>query len=163
VRVVPRIEGVAVTALREIRDERGAVLHMLRCDAPDFRAFGECYVSEIVPGAIKAWKRHQRQTQNLAVPLGRVRFVLYDARASSATHGCLEIIELGRPDAYARLRIPPMLFYGFACISALPALVVNCTDIPHDPAESDSLGPEELAGGAALELLRAPAPAAAGR
>ncbi len=162
-KIVTRIEGLAVTPLREIRDERGAVLHVLRSDAADFCAFGECYLSEVVPGAIKAWKRHHRQTQNLAVPIGRVRFVIYDARVSSATHGCLEVIELGRPDAYARLRIPPMLFYGFACTSALPALVVNCTDIPHDPAESDSLGLEELAGGAALELLRTPAPAAVGR
>jgi dTDP-4-dehydrorhamnose 3,5-epimerase len=156
-KIVTRIEGLAVTPLREIRDERGAVLHMLRSDASDFRGFGECYLSEVLPGAVKGWKRHQRQTQNLAVPAGRVRFVIYDARAPSATHGCLEVIELGRPDAYARLRIPPMLYYGFACIGALPALVVNCTDIPHDPAESDSLGLEDLAAGAALEQLRAPA------
>ena len=149
------IAGVVVTPLREIRDERGAVLHMLRADAADFRGFGECYFSEVLPGAIKAWKRHHRQTQNLAVPTGRVKFVICDTRSSSATHGRLDVIELGRPDAYARLRIPPMVFYGFICTSELPALVVNCTDLPHDPAESDSLALDELAGGRAVELLRA--------
>ncbi len=149
------ITGLVVTPLREIRDARGAVLHMLRADAPDFQRFGECYFSEIAPGAVKGWKRHRRQTQNLAVPIGRVRFVIYDTRASSSTHGCLDVIELGRPDAYARLRIPPMLFYGFTCTSELAALVVNCADLPHDPVESDSLGLEDLAGGRALELLRA--------
>jgi dTDP-4-dehydrorhamnose 3,5-epimerase len=148
------IAGVVITPLREIRDGRGAVLHMLRTDAADFRAFGECYFSEVAPMAIKAWKRHHRQTQNLAVPVGRVRFVIYDARESSATCGCLEVVELGRPDAYARLCIPPMLFYGFTCTSEFPALVVNCTDIPHDSAESDTLALEALADGRALELLR---------
>jgi dTDP-4-dehydrorhamnose 3,5-epimerase len=148
------IAGVMITPLREISDGRGAVLHMLRADAADFRSFGECYFSELAPAAIKAWKRHRRQTQNLAVPVGRVRFVIYDARESSSTRGCLEVVELGRPDAYARLCIPPMLFYGFTCTSELPALVVNCTDIPHDPAESDTLALEELADGRALELLR---------
>lgn len=149
------IAGVVVTPLREIRDARGAVLHMLRADAPDFLGFGECYFSELLPGALKGWKRHHRQTQNLAVPIGHVRFVICDTRSSSATHGRLEVIELGRPDAYARLRIPPMVFYGFTCTSEVPALVVNCADLPHDPAESDSLALDELAGGRGLEFLRA--------
>lgn len=131
------IDGVIVTELRQISDERGAVLHMLRCDAPEFVRFGECYFSEVWPGAIKAWKRHHGQTQELAVPMGRIRMVIYDDRVSSPTRGNLRVLELGRPDAYVRLRIPPDLWYGFTCVSAMPALLVNCTDLPHDPAESD--------------------------
>jgi len=132
------IDGLAFTALREIADARGAVLHMLRCDASDFTRFGECYFSEIVPGAVKAWKCHREQTQNLAVPVGRVRIVIYDERRGSATWGKLRTLELGRPDAYGRLRIPPGLWYGFRCISSIPALVANCSDLPHDPADSES-------------------------
>jgi dTDP-4-dehydrorhamnose 3,5-epimerase len=150
----PTIEGLALVPLRTIVDERGAVLHMLRTDAPDFRAFGECYFSEVNPGTVKGWKRHRRQTQNLAVPVGRVRFVLYDARVASVTRGVLNEVELGRPDAYARLHIPPMVFYGFICISDRPALVANCTDLPHDPDEGEVLALEALDGGRALHLLR---------
>lgn len=131
------IDGVCCTQLRQIGDERGVVLHMLRCDAPEFRTFGECYFSEVMPGAVKAWKRHNFQTQNLAVPVGRVRFVIYDDRASSSTNGQLQSVELGRPDAYMRLQIPPGLWYGFACISSVPALVANCVDIPHDPVDNE--------------------------
>ncbi len=148
------IAGLTLTPLREIRDDRGAVLHMLRADAPEFDGFGECYFSEVAPGAVKAWKMHRRQIQNLAVPVGRVRFVIYDDRDSSGTRGRLEALDLGRPDAYLRLRIPPMLVYGFACIGATPALVVNCASMPHDPSESESLRPEVPADGRALELLR---------
>lgn len=132
-----RIEGVTLTKLREIGDERGTVLHMLRSDAPDFTCFGECYFSEVSPGASKAWKRHRAQTQNLAVPVGRIRIAIYDDREGSATRGNLQVLELGRPDAYLRLRVPPGLWYGFQCISATPALLANCADLPHDPAESE--------------------------
>ena len=82
-----KIHGVAIVALREMVNESGNVLHMLRNDAPDFTKFGECYFSEILPGAIKAWKLHHEQTQNLAVPVGRVRLVIYDDREGSSTRG----------------------------------------------------------------------------
>jgi dTDP-4-dehydrorhamnose 3,5-epimerase len=131
------IEGVTTLELREFADELGSVLHMLRADDPDFINFGECYFSEVLPGAIKAWKLHREQTQNLAVPVGRVRLVIYDDRVGSSTRRNLQIQELGRPDAYIRVKIPPGLWYGFACIGHTPALLANCADLPHDPTESD--------------------------
>ncbi len=131
------IAGVILTELKQIHDERGAVLHMLRNDAPTFTHFGECYFSEILPGAIKAWKRHRLQTQNLAVPVGKIRMVLYDDRPQSTTRGQIQELELGRPDAYYRITIPKNLWYGFTGISENPALIANCTDSPHDPNESE--------------------------
>jgi len=138
-----RIEGVVITELRQITDERGSVLHMLRCDAPEFVRFGECYFSELLPGAIKAWKRNQKQTQHLAVPVGRVRLVIYDDRESSPTRRTLQVLELGRPDAYKRVRIPPGLWYGFACIGPVPALLANCSDLPHDPSTNELRSEDE--------------------
>lgn len=131
------IDGLLLTKLCQIGDARGAVLHMLRCDAPEFTRFGECYFSEVLPGAVKAWKRHRVQTQNLAVPVGRIRIAIYDDRPGSATRGRLQVLELGRPDAYLRLRIPVGLWYGFSCIGEVPALLANCADSPHDPKESE--------------------------
>ena len=131
------IDGVLVTGLRQVVDERGAVLHHMRSDAPEFTTFGECYFSEMIPGAVKAWKRHSEQTQHLAVPIGRVRFVIYDDRELSPTNGSLEVVELGRPDHYNRLRIPKDLWYGFTCLSDKPALIANCTDQPHDPTDTE--------------------------
>ncbi len=130
------IEGVVTTKLKQFTDERGSVLHMLRND-DSFSNFGECYFSEVFPGAVKAWKFHHEQTQQLAVPVGRIKCVIYDDRELSPTKGYVQIIELGRPDSYLRLMIPPMLWYGFTCISNVPALLVNCTDIPHNPHESE--------------------------
>ena len=137
VKDMPHIDGVTITELRQIGDERGAVLHMMRCDAPEFVRFGECYFSEIVPGAVKAWKRHRAQSQNLVVPVGRIRLVIYDGREQSASRGQTMVLEMGRPDAYLRVGIPKGLWYGFACISATPALLVNCADLPHDPSDNE--------------------------
>jgi dTDP-4-dehydrorhamnose 3,5-epimerase len=130
------IEGVSLFPLCEIADERGSVLHVLRSDAPDFTKFGECYLSEIVPGAVKAWKKHTLQTQNITVPVGRIRIVLYDNRETSSSNGKLEIFEIGRPDAYIRIKISPGIWYGFTCLSQQKAMLINCADIPHSPAES---------------------------
>lgn len=131
------ITGVLITPLREIADDRGSVLHMLRCDADDFTRFGECYFSEVLPGAVKAWKKHTIQTQNISVPVGRILLVIFDGRETSDTRNVLMKIELGRPDAYQRVKIPPGVWYGFACISASPALLVNCADYPHTQSESE--------------------------
>jgi dTDP-4-dehydrorhamnose 3,5-epimerase len=132
------IDGVALSELKEFRDQRGAVLQMLRADSPQFLGFGECYFSEVFPGVIKAWKRHHLQTQQIAVPVGRIRMVIFDARPTSLTKGELLVIELGRPDAYVRISIPPGVWYGFQCMSTVPALLANCADLPHDPAEIES-------------------------
>lgn len=131
------IRGVTITPLKVISDDRGAVLHMLRNDAAEFSQFGECYFSEVLPGMFKGWKRHSLQTQQLAVPVGRIRLVIYDDREGSPTCGEMMNLELGRPDGYARVSIAPGIWYGFGCIGATPALLANCPDLPHDPGESE--------------------------
>jgi dTDP-4-dehydrorhamnose 3,5-epimerase len=133
------IEGVIVQPLSQIADNRGSVLHMMTRDSELLKQFGEVYFSEIHPGKIKAWKRHKKQTQNLAVPLNKIRLVIYDNRSSPSTHGKIAEYELGRPDHYYLVHIPPMLWYGFQTFSDATALIANCADQPHDPEETESL------------------------
>ena len=131
--------GVLRIPLAEIATPGGPVLRMVRAGEAHFLGCGEVYFSEVEPGAIKAWKRHTRQTQQLTVPRGRIRVVLHDQRADSPTADSLLVLELGRPDSYALLRIPPGVCYGFAALGAETALICNCPDLPHDPAESSKL------------------------
>ena len=130
------IAGVVLQELAVIPAEGGPVLRMLRPDWPLFAGFGELYFSEVAPGAVKAWKLHSRQTQHLAVPVGRLKLAIYDPRPDSATSGQIREYILGRPDCYRLLRIPPGLWYGFMAIGPEEALICNCADLPHDPAES---------------------------
>ena len=134
-----KIEGANIVSLKQIEDERGAVLHMMRSDSPSFSRFGEVYFSIVNPGVVKAWKRHKEMTQNFAVPIGRIRLVLFDERADLPSKGQFEEIILGRPDRYFLICIPPMVWYGFQGISEIPALMANCSDLPHDPNESEQL------------------------
>lgn len=133
------IAGVEVHPLRIIADARGAVLHMIRADNPRFAPFGEIYFSEAAPGVVKAWKRHRKMTQRFAVPEGRIRLAIYDDRQGCATQGALQVLELGRPDAYHLVIVPALLWYGFAAMGERPALMANCADLPHDPAEYELL------------------------
>ena len=132
------IDGVTITGLSIFHDERGAVMHMLRCDDPLFTKFGEVYFSLINPKIIKAWKKHTRMTQLFAVPSGNIKLVIMDDRETSSTNGQIQEILLGEK-AYHLVRIPPGLWYGFSCLGKVPALVANCTDIPHDPKETEHL------------------------
>ena len=131
------IEGLLITPTKIISTIGGDVFHAMKKSDLGYAGFGEAYFSTIEPNAIKAWKRHSTQTQNLAVPVGRIRLVVYDDRKVSATQGQVQVKELGRPDAYFRIQIPPELWYGFSCISVTPALLANCADLPHDPKESE--------------------------
>ena len=134
------IEGVRVTPLRQISDERGKVMHMLRSDASDFPGFGEVYFSTVFPGAIKAWHIHSRMTLNYAVPHGRIKFVLYDDREASKTRGELQEFFLG-PDNYYLVTVPPLVWNGFKGLGTEMAIVANCASIPHDPTEIDRRDP----------------------
>lgn len=113
-------------------------MHFLRNDEPSFTTFGEVYFSETLPDIVKGWKRHKRMTQRFVVPVGRVRFVLHDDRHGSPSKGLTQEVLLGRPGGYAMLVVPPLVWYGFAAIGDRPALIANCSDIAHDPAESES-------------------------
>ncbi|PIW30992.1 MAG: dTDP-4-dehydrorhamnose 3,5-epimerase [Rhodospirillales bacterium CG15_BIG_FIL_POST_REV_8_21_14_020_66_15] len=138
------IHGVVVTPLSIIRDGRGAVMHMLRADAPHFTAFGEIYFTTVDPGAVKAWKRHREMTLNLCCVVGTVRLALFDDRDGSATRGAVQEIVLS-PDvvaAYCLVTVPPGIWTGFACAGDTPALMANCASLPHDPTEADGLPAE---------------------
>ncbi|MCX8130836.1 MAG: dTDP-4-dehydrorhamnose 3,5-epimerase family protein [Clostridia bacterium] len=128
------IEGVRITPLRKIPDERGMIMHMLRSDSPNFEKFGEIYFSVVNPEAIKAWHLHKEMTLNYAVVSGMIKFVLYDDRKDSPTRGELQEMFIGE-DNYVLVTVPPFIYNGFKGIGVKPAIVANCATIPHDPNE----------------------------
>jgi dTDP-4-dehydrorhamnose 3,5-epimerase len=131
---VSEIDGMRVTPLRRIPDERGAVLHMLRADSEGFERFGEIYFSMVYPGAVKAWHLHQEMTLNYAVPVGMVKLVCYDDRDGSPTRGNLVELHTGELE-YALVTIPPLVWNGFKGEGTIPALVANCATVAHTPDE----------------------------
>ena len=128
------IEGVVITPLRQIFDERGKVMHMLRKDSPVFSEFGEIYFSCTYPGAIKAWHLHKEMTLNYAVIHGSIKCVLFDDRPNSKTRGCVEEYFLS-PENYSLITVPPLVWNGWKGVGGETSIVANCATIPHDPNE----------------------------
>ncbi len=128
------IDGVIVTPLRQIIDERGKVMHMLREDSPTFSRFGEIYFSCTNPGAIKAWHLHKQMTLNYACLDGQIKFVLFDDRPDSKTRGCVQELFLS-PENYCLVTVPPLIWNGFKGIGLKASIVANCATLPHDPDE----------------------------
>lgn len=124
------IDGVIVTPLRQILDDRGKVMHMLRADSPNFEKFGEIYFSCVYPNAIKAWHIHKEMVLNYAVPFGNIKIVLYDDRPQSSTKGEIQEIFLG-PDNYCLLTVPPRVWNGFQGLGTQMSIVANCASLPH--------------------------------
>jgi dTDP-4-dehydrorhamnose 3,5-epimerase len=134
------IDGVALIPLRRIADERGAILHMLRCDAPHFRGFGEIYFSLVNPKAVKAWHRQHVMIRHYAVPCGAAKIVLYDDRRDSPSAGEVQEVLLGEEN-YQLLVIPPLIWSGFTALADRPALIADCATLPHDPAQASRRDP----------------------
>ena len=127
-------KAVTVTPLRTIPVLGGDVLHAIKSSDNEFVGFGEAYFSEVEPSKVKAWKRHQSMTLNLVVPIGEIRFVLFDDRLEGHQ-------EYGEyylsPRKYSRLTIPPMVWVGFQGLSKTNSLLLNVADLTHDPEEVD--------------------------
>lgn len=134
------IHGVKITPLRQIPDERGTILHMLRNDAPHFVQFGEIYFSCVYPNAIKAWHVHKIMTLNYAVVTGMIKMVLYDDRADSPTRGELQELFVGERN-YCLVTVPPLVWNGFKGIATGTAIVANCATHPHTADEIERLDP----------------------
>ena len=134
------IEGVLVVPLRQIPDESGKIMHMLRADAEHFEKFGEVYFSVSYPGVIKGWHLHTRQTQNYAVLSGMIKLVLYDPREDSPTKGELMELFIGE-DNYCLVKIPTGVTNGYKTIGVKPAVLANCATEPHDPDEMLRIDP----------------------
>lgn len=134
------IDGVIIKPLKQIPDERGKIMHMLRCDDPAFERFGEIYFSVVNPGAIKAWHIHKEMTLNYAVVTGMIKLVLYDDRERSKTKGELMELFIGE-DNYCLVTVPPMVVNGFKGIGVKPAIVANCATVPHRPDEIVRIDP----------------------
>lgn len=134
------IKDVVITPLRQILDERGKVMHMLKISDPSFQQFGEIYFSCVYPGAVKGWHIHKTMTLNYAVPHGHIKFALYDDRPESPTYGEIQELFLGS-DNYCLVTVPPMIWNGFKGIGEEMAIVANCATLPHDPNEIDRRDP----------------------
>ena len=134
------IDGVKIIPLKQIADERGKVMQMLKATDPHFIRFGEIYFSCAWPGTVKAWHLHKTMTLNNAVIAGWAKLVLYDGRPKSLTRGEIQEIFLGE-DNYCLTQIPPGVTNGYKAYGEKMVILANCATEPHDPNEIVHIDP----------------------
>ena len=130
------IKDVLIPKLDVIDTPGGNVMHGMKETSIGYSGFGEAYFSQVNESAIKAWKRHKNMTLNLVVPVGKIKFVLFDDRDESNIR--FQEIIISR-DNYCRLTVPPMVWMGFQGLSSEESMLLNIANIEHDPGEVDRL------------------------
>ena len=135
------LAAIRVTPLSRIETAGGDVLHAMKQNDAGFVGFGEAYFSWVAVGAVKAWKRHLKMAMNVVVPVGQVRFVFRLVNANGGDEFRVEEIGV---DRYARITVPPGIWFGFQGLGTPQSLVLNIASIPHDPNEVVRLARSEV-------------------
>ncbi|MEK7448742.1 MAG: dTDP-4-dehydrorhamnose 3,5-epimerase family protein [Planctomycetota bacterium] len=130
------IKDVKIKKLNPIPDERGRVMEILRNDDEIFQKFGQVYITTAYPDVVKAWHYHKIQSDSFAVIHGTMKVVLYDNRKGSPTKGEVNEFFMGEHNPIL-VRIPPMVYHGFKCISPDEAIMLNCPTEPYHRKKPD--------------------------
>ena len=133
------LNEIRVTPLKRISAPGGDVMHGIKHTDPGYLGFGEVYFSWAEAGVVKAWKCHRRMSLNLVAPVGCIRFVFY--QEGSVPEFRVEVIGESR---YARLTVPPGIWFGFQGLAEPHSLLMNMADLPHDPVEVQLRSVEEI-------------------
>ncbi len=118
------IEGVITKQLKQLTDERGWLIEILRNDWEHFQKFGQVYITAAYPQVVKAWHLHKKQTDNMTCIKGMIKLVLYDGRKKSETKNEINELVIGERNPLL-VKIPPGIWHGFKAITEETALVLN--------------------------------------
>lgn len=130
------IEDVVTKQIRQIPDERGWLIEIMRSDWEHFQKFGQVYVTAVYPQVVKAWHMHKQQTDNMACIKGMIKLVLCDAREESKTRGEISEFIIGEKNLLL-VKIPRGIWHGFKAIGDEYALILNVPTELYNPKEPD--------------------------
>jgi dTDP-4-dehydrorhamnose 3,5-epimerase len=130
------IDGARIVPLRKVVNERGHLLEIQRSDDEHCPGIAQAYTTCTLPGVVKAWYRHRRQFDQIALVHGEATVVLYDARDDSASRG--QLIECVLTDERPQLvQIPPGIWHGFKATGVQPVYLLHLNAAAHDTAQPD--------------------------
>ncbi|MBI1388428.1 MAG: dTDP-4-dehydrorhamnose 3,5-epimerase [bacterium] len=132
------IDGVKVIRLQRHADDRGYLTEVLRNDDAHYQKFGQAYISFLRKGVVKAWHKHEKQTDHFYVVAGTSKIGLYDDRDGSPTKGQYQTVVLGEHGLEALLVIPTMVWHGQMSLSEFTYLL-NMPTETYDPANPDEI------------------------
>lgn len=139
------IEGAALTTLAWRPDARGGILECWRESWGVHDGCRQVYLSETLPGVVKAFHLHRIQTDHFVCIAGRVLLVLFDDREGSRTRGRVEEHVLSLDRAPLAVTIPPGVVHGWKAISEAPAIVLNAVTREYDGSDEIRRPPDQPA------------------
>ncbi len=98
----------------------------------------QVHITTTLPGRVRGWGLHQRNTDRLFVVSGLVKIVLFDGRNDSPTRGAINEFVLSEKNP-GLLLVPPNLYHGWKNIGTSEAIVINMPDRMYDYDEPDAL------------------------
>lgn len=142
-KLVSHIDGVTLTPLKIIQGDKGNVMHALKSEEQSYTSFGEAYFSTIFYNEIKGWKKHHQMILNIIVPVGKIKFVIFDDRKDSITKNSFFEVTLST-DNYCRLTVQPGLWMAFKGINEGLNMLLNIASIPHNPQEAENVSLQSI-------------------
>ena len=131
------MDGVILLPLKQIYNPKGDIFHAMKKSDEGFTGFVEAYFSTINYDDIKGWKKHTEMTLNLVVPIGEIKFVVYDEFRKEFFTTTLS------QSNYQKLTVKPNLWMAFQGCSE-NSMLLNLASIEHDPSEVINIGLEEI-------------------
>lgn len=126
-----QIKGVIVEPLKKFPDERGTIMHGVRCDNIK-NDFGEVYFKKLYSGIINGWHVHETLTLNYICIFGNIKLVLVDLREDSETYQVCQEVYFG-DDHYCLVHIPPGIANASKSVVQPFSIMTNIASLPHDP------------------------------
>ena len=122
------MDGAILTPLKKIYNQEGDIFHAMKKNDNGFDGFGEAYFSTINKGSVKGWKKHTKMTLNIIVPIGTIKFAVYNEINGEFFSVVLSI------ENYQRLTIKSGYWLAFKGIDE-NNILLNLASIEHDPEE----------------------------
>lgn len=131
------MDGVVLTPLKQIHNPKGDIFHAMKKSDTQFDGFGEAYFSTINKDEIKGWKKHTNMILNLVVPIGEIKFVIYN----NVTKEYFSIVL--SPSNYYRLTVTAGLWMAFQGIEK-KSMLLNIANLEHHPKEAVNIKLDEI-------------------
>ena len=125
------MDWITLTKLKRIEHPKGDIFHALKKSEESFIDFGEAYFSTVNKNIVKGWKKHTKMILNIVVPVGKIKFVVYD----ELNNDFFEVI-LSKNN-YQRLTVKPNYWLAFQGLGEFNMLL-NLSSIEHDDKESEN-------------------------
>ena len=131
------MDGVILTPLKKIYHPKGDIYHAMKKSDEGYNGFGEVYFSTIHKNDIKGWKKHLKMTLNIVVPIGKIKFVVYNLDTKEFFSAVIS------SNNYQRLTINPGLWVAFQGMEK-ENILLNIASIEHDPNEAKNLALDQI-------------------